>query len=275
MAVIRIRPNGLSGGCAPSELARRGGKRGAVKGWSAAAAARNVAFLQSINPELLDGNGYAVTLTLGDTPNSADDWDRMRRRWLDRLRDAGMTRFHWVTEWTAKGRPHLHASVYGPERMQAKLLVAWLDIADSAGFPVSTRAQHIERIDGAVGWLKYVSKHASRGVVHYQRDGAPEGWEKTGRLWSQGGDWPIEEETEVELGSRQYVVFRSLVWDWMLRDMEARKVDPEFIEQTRARWAAPEHGAAHGVSGWIPGDIAYSFYLAAREAAPADHPWEN
>lgn len=169
----------------------------------------------------------------------------------------------------------MHAAIYGPARMEAGLLMAWLDVADSMGWPVATNAQHIVRIEGATGWLQYVAKHAARGVVHYQRDGAPDGWETTGRLWGKGGDWPIEEPQELALGSQQYVIFRRLVWDWMLADMERRDVPAEFVEQTRERWADPEHGNAHGVSGWIPGDVAYKLYLAAIEAAPADFPWEN
>lgn len=55
-------------------------------------------------------------------------------------------------------------AVYGPGRLDAALLVAWLDIADAHGWPVATKAQHIVPIVGATGWLQYVSKHAARAL---------------------------------------------------------------------------------------------------------------
>jgi len=269
MATVRLWPGGLSGGHAPDASTARPGKRGKVNGWTAGAARRNLAFLWSVNAAEMQGQGWAVTLTVAEAPATADEWTRARGLWLDRARDAGMTRYHWVTEWTKRGVPHTHAAVFGGDRrMVADLLVAWLAVADAAGFVVNVRGQHIVPIDGLTGWLQYVSKHASRGVRHYQHEGAPEGWEKTGRLWGYGGDWPIEEPEELELSAAQYVVFRRLVWDWMLADMEARQVDADFVAQVRARWDNPEHGNAHGVAGWIPGDVSYSLYLAAKDAAP-------
>lgn len=275
MATVRILPGGTSGGCAPVEVKSRG-KRGAIKGWSAGAARRNLRFLWSVNVDLLgDAPGYAVTLTTGHTPETAVQWADAREAWLKRATRAGVTRYHWVTEWTAKGRPHMHAAVYGPERATGALLLAWLEVADANGWPVNVNGQHIVPIKGASGWLQYVSKHAARGVVHYQREGAPEGWETTGRLWGYGGDWPVEDEEVVDLTPGQYVMFRTLMWDWLLADMERRELPREFIDQTAARWANPEHGNAHGVSGWIPGDVAYAFAQAAKEAVPDRYDWET
>lgn len=276
MPVVRLLPAGLSGGFPPSALARRGGRRGQVVGWSAGAARRNMKFLWSIDTAALGGSGWAVTLTVGDTPADSDVWAHARSLWLERLRKRGMVRYHWVTEWTAKGRPHLHAAVYTDDvTAVATMLVAWLEIADSNGWPASTRAQHIAPIQGLDGWLKYVSKHASRGVTHYQHQGAPEGWTKTGKLWGYGGDWPIEEEQLLEMGDKQFLLFRRKVWDWMLQDMHARRVDPEFIEKTRIRWANPEHGNHHGISGWIPALVAYQIYLDVLDAEEPDFVWER
>lgn len=277
MATVKLWPNGLSGGHSPDASLRRPGKRGRVKGWTAGAARRNMQFLWSVAVDLLSEDtspGYALTLTVADCPPTADEWRAARERFLKRAERLGMMRYHWVTEWTRRGVPHMHAAIYGVERADAHLLVAWLDVADAAGFVVNARGQDIKPISGALGWLQYVAKHASRGVAHYQHQGAPEGWETTGRLWGYGGEWPRSDEQVEELSAAQYSVFRRLVWDWMLADMERRGVPVEFIEQTRDRWANPEHGEAHGVSGWIPGEIAYNLLLAAKDAAPPDHPWE-
>lgn len=276
MATVRLWPGGLSGGARAPEGTAQPGKRGKVNGWSASAARRNLRFLWSVNAELMDGQGHAVTLTVAECPSTADEWKDAREDWLDRARRVGMTRYHWVTEWTRRGVPHTHAAVYGGGGdMVARLLVGWLEVCDARGWTANMRGQHVVPIDGITGWLQYVSKHASRGVTHYQHEGTPEGWEKTGRLWGYGGDWPVEDEQVLELSTAQYLVFRRLVWDWMLADMERRKVDADFVRQTRDRWADPEHGNAHGVAGWIPGDVAYSLYLAAMEAAPGWQRWDE
>lgn len=267
---MSIWPNGVSGGFSPDVSLRRPGKRGKIKGWSVGAARRNLKFLWSVATDVLGGGGLAVTLTLGETPESADEWTELRERWLDRLRYMGLVRYHWVTEWTARGRPHLHAAIYG-DFDSLGVILAWLDVADSKGFVVSFAGQDAKPIHDATGWLQYVAKHAARGVTHYQRDGAPDGWEKTGRLWGAGGDWPIEEAVEVELGTEQYLLFRGLVWEWMLDDMTSRGVDSEFIAKTRERWMNPEHGNAHGVSGWIPAEVAFSCYREAIELPDPDY----
>lgn len=275
MPTVSLYPGGVSGGFAPTGI-RRPGVRQQIKGWTASSARGNIRFLWSVNcDEIGDAPGWAVTLTLGTTPDNSDQWTSARNAFLERARRAGMTRYHWVTEWTAKGRPHLHAAIYGIERANYSLLPAWLDIADSYGWVVNASGQHMVRIDGVQGWLQYVAKHAARGVVHYQRDGAPEGWEKTGRLWGRGGDWPVEEAQQLELGEAQFVRFRELCWAWMLDDMRARGVPEEFIDQTAQRWANPEHGHAQGLSGWIPGPVCYAYYNQARAEVPHDFAWEN
>lgn len=274
MPVVRLWPGGISGGAAPTSPVG-GGKRGKVVGWTAGAARRNLRFLWSVISSEMEGQGYALTLTVAECPPTSEDWTRARDDFLDRARRAGMTRYHWVTEWTKRGVPHTHAAVYGEEPdMVARLLVAWLDVCDARQWTANMRGQHVVPIDGVTGWLQYVSKHASRGVTHYQHEGVPEGWEKTGRLWGYGGDWPRQDEEVLDMTAAQYVVFRRLVWDWMLADMERRGVDAEFVTATRARWADPEHGNAHGVAGWIPGDVAYTLYLAAMDAVPGPR-WDE
>lgn len=273
MAIIKLLPGGLSGGHAPN-IERKPGVRTQIKGWTAASARGNLKFLWSVNSDEITGIGWACTFTLGTTPQSADDWTAARNALLESARRAGMTRYHWVTEWTALGRPHLHMCVYGIPRANAVLLPAWLRIADSHDWVVNSSGQHIVRIKGVAGWLQYVAKHAARGVVHYQREGAPEGWEKTGRLWGQGGDWPVEEAQELQLGDTQYLEFRRAVWDWMLQDMLDRGVPTEFVVQTAERWENPEHGHAQGISGWIPGDIAYDIYNRVIADTKPDHVWD-
>ncbi len=88
-------------------------KREKITGWTKGAAQRNRAFLMSVDPTILAHDlGYAVTLTLGATPLSAKIWGEIIHRFLVTLRRCGMIRYHWVTEWTKKGRPHLHLTFF-------------------------------------------------------------------------------------------------------------------------------------------------------------------
>lgn len=67
----------------------------------------------------------------------------------------------------------------------------WLRLA--APYGAASISQDFVPITGATGWLKYLGKHASRGVAHYHRQGKSAGWESTGRLWGKGGVWPVGE----------------------------------------------------------------------------------
>lgn len=70
----------------------------------------------------------------------------------------------------------------------AWMVAEWLRLA--APYGAASISQDFVPITGATGWLKYLSKHASRGVAHYQRQGKPAGWESTGRLWGKGESGP-------------------------------------------------------------------------------------
>jgi hypothetical protein len=84
-----------------------------IAGWTEDAARGNRAFLFSVDPLGLAGDlGYAVTLTLAETPATSADWSASIDRFLKTMRRVGMVRYHWVTEWTKRGRPHLHASIF-------------------------------------------------------------------------------------------------------------------------------------------------------------------
>jgi hypothetical protein len=172
--------------------APKGGKRGKVDGWSRAAVRRHLQFLYSVDVPGLTGDGYGVTLTLRDTPPSHVEWVQLIDRLKREFRRAGLVRWHWVVEWQRRGTPHLHLAVYAPDGWEAPItdnvgawtVDLWLRLA--APYGAGSIAQAVVPITGAQGWLKYLSKHASRGVAHYQRQGKPAGWESTGRLYGYG-----------------------------------------------------------------------------------------
>lgn len=112
MAVIKFSQNGLSisGGGNPHPVEN---KRGNVTGWSRQAARNNTRFLQSIIPDDLSGDGWALTLTLREIPESYDDWRRVTIALFDVMRkQPGFLRCHWLMELQRRGAPHLHMAVY-------------------------------------------------------------------------------------------------------------------------------------------------------------------
>lgn len=256
MATFKAYVNGATMGRGNAQPV--GGKRGDVEGWSAASVRRHKRWLYSVEAPGLDGVGDAVTLTMRETPGSVDVWQVMLRRLFQGLRDRGMCRWHWVVEWQRRGTPHLHMAVYGPDgaplRPGLEVVALWLRIASEHGAMPS--AQHITPITGPVGWLKYLSKHASRGVKHYQRQGKPAGWEKTGRLWGYGGNWPLATPLEGALTDQQFWRVRRMVRAWAVADARARG-DWRGVGYLRRMLACDDRGLStvRGVSEWVPGPV--------------------
>jgi hypothetical protein len=211
-----------------SDHKREPGERGEIVGWTAGAARRNRDFLQSIDAARLNGIAVAYTLTVRDTPPDAETWAKLIDTFRKRLHRMGCVRDHWVVEWQKRGAPHLHGFAYFDPVKLGQLnaltrqvlardpappydeLCQWLgDIAATKvrehwleltkDYKTSWRGQHTQRMDGLIGWLQYLMKHASRGADHYQRQRSqlPEGWQKSGRLWGKGGQWPTRTDSVV------------------------------------------------------------------------------
>ena len=154
-------------------------KRGEVKGWSKTASRNNTKFLRSVYVPALDGAAVAFTLTIRDCPPTSDDWHKIRRAFVERLRRAGMVRLHWLTEWQKRGVPHLHGIAYFPAAYEAATVVwNWTAVAEKYG--ANIRSQHVVPITDMQGWFMYLAKHAGRSETHYQRNPefVPAGWAK-------------------------------------------------------------------------------------------------
>jgi hypothetical protein len=258
MPTMKVYVNGSSsymGGTGDHKRAPRGD----VVGWSPAAARRQMKWLWTVQSEQLTGSGYAVTLTMRETPATAVDFQKLRRAYVKRLERMGATRVHWVIEWQRRGTPHIHAAVYFAEQLTHEqrgwLAVHWLVV--SAPFGSELRGQHVDTIEGALGWLKYLSKHAARGASHYQRQGHPEGWSKTGRLWGHTGVWPVSEPMVLDhLSNAEFWRVRRILRGWAVAD--ARKAgDWKRVAYLRK---AGRPDTAHlsryqGVSEWIPDSV--------------------
>lgn len=240
-------------------------KRGEVEGWSEGATRRNTAFLRSIREDRLTGAGVAFTLTLRECPETATEWHRIRRAFEKRMSRAGMIRLHWVTEWQRRGVPHLHGAIWWPDKYDLSAPIeAWVKVAERYG--ASRRGQHARMIDGPVGWFQYLSKHASRGVKHYQRnaDSIPLGWQKkTGRVWGKSGDWPIDEPVRYTLDQPGFFAFRRLVRAW--RKADSRESGDRYrIRTARAMLTCNDRprSEVRGVSEWLPADLQDAFVLS-------------
>ncbi|KPB98071.1 putative replication protein [Pseudomonas amygdali pv. lachrymans] len=180
----------------------------------------------------------------------------------------GMIRLHWVTEWQRRGVPHLHCAIWFPPGAHTRALIAWSEL--TAAYGSTSRGQHGREIEGAVGWFQYLSKHASRGVKHYQRSSAnlPPAWQKkTGRMWGHWGDWPVRESIRLELEMDGFHALRRLVRSWRLADARASG-DRYRIRSARSMLTSnsPEQSAVRGISEWIPEPLQDAFLanLATR-----------
>lgn len=200
-----------------------GGLRGEVGGWSIKATRRNTDFLRSIDERKLTGAGVALTLTLKTCPPTSEAWHKLRKAWIERMRRAGMVRIHWVTEWQRRGVPHLHCALWFPNAYDTITPTrAWCELAEAYG--AGLKGQFGRRIDGPIGWFQYLSKHAARGVMHYQRsaENMPDAWQqRTGRVWGYGGDWPLQKPVTVQLDDEGFYVFRRLVRSWRIGNARA------------------------------------------------------
>ena len=274
MPVVKVYRNGSkavyfgdnTGGDPPTDSVR-----GEIAGWSPDAARRNTLFLMSVATERLTGSGFAYTLTMRETPGSSEEYLAAMEFWRKAVMRSGAIRLHWVVEWQTRGTPHVHCAVYYPEGAT----VAQRDAPAEAWFRyfrrwgVGAQAQYYTEIDRAVGWLKYMAKHAARGAMHYQRVGFPEGWDKSGRLWGHRGAWPIGDLDEFELSDVEFVRFRRLVSAYRVaqeralslgRKPRTRRAQPGDARKDYARRAqrVPENARMWqlGVSTWIDRDAA-------------------
>lgn len=258
--------HGGKGGVPPGRNDHLRALRGKVEGWSEGAVRRNTQFLMQVRDDQLTGAGVALTLTLKECPSTAVDWHRIRRAWIKRMERAGMIRLHWVTEWQRRGVPHLHVAIWFADCYDfATAINAWVDLA--APYGAGHRGQHATKIDGVIGWFQYLSKHASRGVKHYQRnaENIPAGWKsKTGRVWGHVGDWPLAEPRKFHIqdhtndGDGGWFRMRRMVRSWRLAD--ARQSGNAWrIRSARAmfRDSDPNLSRLRGFSEWIPEPIQF------------------
>jgi len=269
MPVAKILPNGVTVSTNQRPGTHERAKRSTTKGWTPRASRGNRRFLWSVNADQLDGQGYAITLTVRDKIPSAQHWADLRRAWVERMRRAGMIRLHWVTEWQLRGVPHLHGAIWFPTDVLPPPVAAWLDLANPYG--AGDRGQDIRKLYGVPGWFEYLAKHAARSVANYQRNPAniPAGWKRTGRMWGYVGNWPTSDELEVRMNHAAFFRYRRLVIRYQIAKARAagdwRRV--RFLSQYLQ--VAPEVSQHRGIGEWVPQrlQMAMMASVAAQEGS--------
>lgn len=224
-----------------------------------ASARRNLNFLRSVDAKRLTGYGWAYTLTLKTCPPTPKDWQRLVNLLLKRVaRSPGYIRYHWVMEMQRRACPHLHLTVWW-EGLHRHLEKDWVEIA--AAYEPSPKAQQAKPLDlqkdDGLGWFQYLSKHASRGHAHYQRQQAamPKEWASCSRVWAKGGEWPIVDPGLIILEREQFYRLRRIVKG--LTISEARQAK----QWKRLRWARrtlktgdQRTSSVRPVSEWMDGE---------------------
>lgn len=259
MPVIVVCHNGLSMGFPPTKNDHVRAPRGNTQGWTNTATRSNRRFLWSVNCPDLGSNGHSFTLTLKDCPATAADWSALRRAFQKRLERLGAIRMHWLTEWQRRGVPHLHGCVWLPEGVPGSAIIQhWLAVSETYGS--SPRGQNTKPILDAIGWLKYLAKHADRGVYNYQRaaDSIPEGWKgSTGRMWGHTGDWPTVAPLKLIVSRDGLFALRRIAQRWRLA--QSREDMDEASRRRRIRSArrmlqSPKRTVAtvRGAAEWLP-----------------------
>lgn len=268
MPVIKLYHHGLTAGVPPTVNTHLRALRGEVGGWSNSSTRSNTRFLYSVRESGLTGYGLALTLTIRDCPFNHEAWQTLRTAFFKRMRRLGMIRAHWLTEWQRRGVPHLHCAVWFDSPLVANIVVQhWLSVTHLYG--TARRSQAALPITDSVGWFKYLSKHASRGIQHYQRspENIPEGWKKTGRMWGYLGDWPLDSAMKFDLDNSGFHAFRRIVRNRSIAEARHSK-EWRRLKYVRSMLTCNERplSTVRGVSEWMPMDLQIQVisYLAAN-----------
>jgi len=269
MAIINILPNGTTSGNPNYAGNPEPPKRSVTAGWNFQVSRRLRKWFYSVDTTALTGVGIAFTLTVRDCPESSDDWHQLRQAFHKRLKRMGLIRMQWLTEWQARGVPHLHGIAYFPEWIPPTLLVNhWLKLT-SKKYQSMAFGQNAKPVETVLGWLDYLAKHSTRSAAHYQRspENIPQGWQTTGRMWGKYGDWPIRDPMQFQVCQEGFYAFRRIANQLRHskvreRLQKARRAVNEFYAQNYSLLS--QKGCVH-LSAASDGDILVEFNRLLRD----------
>lgn len=260
--IITIQKNGVKAGVSGARAkTNKPPEKTALSGWSTSSIRRNNDFLRTVNYNALNHlQGFAFTGTVKTCPPDSDQWHKALKAFWMRLKRMDVVLIHWVIEWQRRGVPHVHCSLFfdnPPIDIQQKILSHWLAV--TASWDSGSFSQHITPISNSLGWAQYTSKHAQRGLYHYQRspENMPTQWQlKTGRMWGKWGDWPILDPIKLETTSKAWYMMRRIIRNWRIAD--ARKTNnPKRISSARKMLTCHDNklSSVRGLSEWLPDSV--------------------
>lgn len=248
----------------------------ALSGWSSSSIRRNNDFLRTVDYNALEHlQGFAFTGTVKTCPPDSDQWHKALKAFWMRLKRLGVVLIHWVIEWQRRGVPHVHCSLFfdnPPIDIQQRIIDHW--IAVTACWGAGSFGQYITPITNALGWSQYTSKHAQRGLSHYQRspENMPTEWQsKTGRMWGKWGDWPIIEPVKLEATSEAWYMIRRIVRNWRIADARASG-NKKRIKSARKMLQCHDQklSAVRGYSEWLPDSVMLELAFFLQRSHKAD-----
>jgi hypothetical protein len=101
---------------------------------------------------------------------------------------------------------------FDDEYSTSQIINHWLSVS-SQKYGSGKWAQDSKEITNVKGWFDYLSKHAARSFVHYQRspENIPPAWTKTGRVWGYRGDWNVRDSMVFEIDQAGFYAYRRIV----------------------------------------------------------------
>ena len=199
-----------------------------------------------------------------------------------------MLHYYWILEFQGSGNPHLHVLVWIDHEFdvleQYRALTSWGNMLDKSNIGARVQAQVWEPIDmgGEIvvdgemvpahpeRVLMYLTKHAARGVAHYQRriENMPDDWQyRSGRVWGHDRGLPLREQDDFECSYKEFWQYRRLVRRWRLSEANAI-TDPDrkrvAVVQARRmlRCSRPDVSPFRGVSAWVPESAAKQLFVS-------------
>jgi len=212
MPLITILPNGITSGNPNYEGNKNPAKRSDTKGWNTQVSRRLRKWFYSVEIKELEGCGIAFTLTVRDCPKSHKDWYQLRESFHKRLHRDGLQYMQWLTEWQARGVPHLHGiAFFEKDYCTNNLINHWIKVSGKK-YGSRSFGQNAQNITEIGGWMDYLMKHSTRSVINYQRspENIPAGWKETGGMWGKYGDWPTREGMCFDICQEGFYVFRRI-----------------------------------------------------------------
>lgn len=193
------------------------------RGWTTQATRNLANYLMALDLVAVAGYPCEATLTIpADCMGrvSSELMHRMLHNWLRAMGRHGMSHYVWVLEFTANRTAHIHVTMWldapipEAEWAGAYPKVLWVRQCLAHDVPALLSAQDFKHLDDTPeNWLKYVAKHSTRGVKHYQRlmDGLPDDWRRhPGAMWGHDRklDDYLGERMDLSMSMRAFWAFR-------------------------------------------------------------------